>query len=80
MQKVAKTAYVGLRTYGEPELGGDAPLERWDVTTWAVGLARLLNGFSALSEWDSRDPTPAHHLGILDGPSDRRGAGWRLAP
>jgi hypothetical protein len=43
---------------GERELGGDAPLERWDVTTWAVGLARLLNGFGSTNEWDNLDPTP----------------------
>jgi hypothetical protein len=37
---------------------GEAPeLERWETSTWAVGLAGLLNVFSASGEWYTVDPT-----------------------
>jgi hypothetical protein len=43
--------------YGEPEEGVSA-IEGWETTAWAVGLAGLLNSYSATGEFGTFDPTP----------------------
>jgi hypothetical protein len=37
---------------------GKPAIERWETSAWAVGLARLINSFSATGDWDRFDPTP----------------------
>jgi hypothetical protein len=44
--------------FADRELGGTPDLEGWMTTVWAVGLARLINGFSATGNWYTFDPTP----------------------
>lgn len=36
---------------------GERPVTGWSVSAWAVGLARLINSFSAPREWYTHDPT-----------------------
>jgi hypothetical protein len=43
--------------FAERDAGGPPELERWEVTQWAAALARLINSFSAPSDWPSFDPT-----------------------
>ena len=35
----------------------DSSIERWETTTWAAGLARLINFFSASGDFHTFDPT-----------------------
>lgn len=42
--------------FGDSEATASS-IEGWEASAWAIGLARLLNGFSGASDFDSRDPT-----------------------
>jgi hypothetical protein len=44
--------------YGDDEPSGEPTLERWEVSAWAVGLARLLNVVAwTPHDWFGFDPT-----------------------
>jgi hypothetical protein len=43
--------------FGDDLVDGERPEVGWDVSQWAVGMARLINAFGAPREWYAHDPT-----------------------
>lgn len=44
--------------FGDRDAEGTPQIEGWETSAWAVGLARLINAFSATGDFISFDPTP----------------------